>query len=346
MALSPELWFAYRFPFSPAARSIVRKTTVDWNKLEPELVREAYRQIGEALEPPKREPVNMPPTDAAVTFLQAFALAKVLLSFAGDNVWYEKFSRRIGARALGFLQADEKPEALVLQVLDDLGVGYERDDQNRFVLSATTYLSVALNDPNTRLVHQDVSSGKLGLSLNGIQRWLAQYGHARTFQSLPVDTSGLPTALHKLARDIKSRMNDRQRASAIARMPAGGGPLRPDFFPPCMADLFTRLSAGENLPHMARFDLAAFLFAAGNSLDATLSLFARAPNYSEKITRYQLERIEKLKLSAPNCAKIREHGFCPLSNCTIRNPVAYYRGQLRKAAAEKKGPMFVEESGA
>ncbi len=334
MALLPELWFAYRFPFSRTARELVKKNPVDFARIPTPLYKHAIRWLER---PPEKDAfVNIPPpSEQAILSIQSLALAKILVSLMNDPVFYEKPAGRLMEQTLYFLQHDPKPEAVALHLVADLDIRIEKTGDDRFTLPVAIFLSVATNDPATRLVNQSVDAGRVELSLNGLQRWLAQWAYQKTLASLPADTSDLPSELKKAAMEFRQRLTVRHRERVLASLPSGGA-VHPELFTPCMADLYARLAAGENLPHMARFDLASFLIAVHMPVDAVVQLFSHAPNFSEKITRYQVERIKTQGLSAPACAKVREHGYCPLPACAFKHPVSHYQREARRQAVVKR----------
>jgi len=107
------------------------------------------------------------------------------------------------------------------------------------------------------------------------------------------------------------------------------------WLPPCMRRLLERLKRGENLSHFERFALAAFLLnGLGMSVDEALSLFSSAPDFNERIARYQLEHVAGLRgsmkrYSPPSCARLKAEGVC-VSSCGVRNPVQFVKSRSRR----------------
>jgi len=118
----------------------------------------------------------------------------------------------------------------------------------------------------------------------------------------------------------------------------------PEALPPCMSKLIERLNSGENLSHHERFAVAAFLANVGLDPDSILEFFRRAPDFNEKIARYQIEHISGLRGSRKkylpyNCDKMKSLAMCPLldSYCEGgKNPLAVYKRNLKllKKSAE------------
>jgi len=116
--------------------------------------------------------------------------------------------------------------------------------------------------------------------------------------------------------------------------------------PPCIAALIDALGRGENLSHSARFALAAFmcsyLLMLGRSVeevvDEVAGLFRAAPDYDEKVTRYQVEHICGLRggmkrYAPPSCQWMKTNNLCT-TNCGAKNPIQLVRKRL---ARKKEG---------
>jgi DNA primase large subunit len=76
--------------------------------------------------------------------------------------------------------------------------------------------------------------------------------------------------------------------------------------------------------------LATFLLGRGQTVDDVAPLFKNAPDYNEKVTRYQLNQISgetgsNTKYSCPSCEKIKSNDLCFVtSDCDyIINPLQF-----------------------
>ena len=106
-------------------------------------------------------------------------------------------------------------------------------------------------------------------------------------------------------------------------------------YPPCVKHAIEVMDKGENLPHSGRFLLATYLLARGQTVDQIAPLFKNAPDYNERITRYQLEHIsgesgKGTKYQCPSCDKLKSESLCfATAECNgIINPVQF--GKRRK----------------
>src|SRR5207237_8382661 len=65
----------------------------------------------------------------------------------------------------------------------------------------------------------------------------------------------------------------------------------PEAMPPCVRHLIDSLDEGKNVQHMGRFTLASFLLNIGTGEEDVVRLFKPATDFSERMTRYQVEHI-------------------------------------------------------
>ena len=100
-----------------------------------------------------------------------------------------------------------------------------------------------------------------------------------------------------------------------------------------MKNILSAIQSGENVPHMGRFALVAYLHSLKLSTNDILKLFSSAPDYEEDKTRYQVEHItgdsSSTSYKAPGCDKMRTYGICPTDKMDdlckkIHHPLSYY----------------------
>lgn len=116
------------------------------------------------------------------------------------------------------------------------------------------------------------------------------------------------------------------------------GDVREEFFPPCIEDLIKLLRANEHLTHSQRFALATFLLNIGASVNYVIDLMRNAPDFNERVARYQIEHLAGLKgggkkYSMYKCANMKELGMC-VAECGVKSPIQYY---LRRVRSVKRG---------
>ncbi|MGI0049308.1 MAG: DNA primase, partial [Nitrososphaera sp.] len=103
----------------------------------------------------------------------------------------------------------------------------------------------------------------------------------------------------------------------------------------CVKHALEVMGKGENLPHSARVMLATYMLAIGKPVDEIVMMYENAPDFNEKITRYQVEHLagmkgSRTKYSVPSCDKLRNENLCfATADCDgIINPIQF--GRKRK----------------
>jgi len=106
--------------------------------------------------------------------------------------------------------------------------------------------------------------------------------------------------------------------------------VTPDRYPPCVIHALNMLQKGQNIPHYGRFLLTTYMVNIGKGVDEIMSLYPRAPDFDERITRYQVEHIAglrggRVKYRCPSCRTLVTHSFClKKKECDeIRNPLQF-----------------------
>jgi DNA primase large subunit len=133
----------------------------------------------------------------------------------------------------------------------------------------------------------------------------------------------LPQSIKLKADDLRVRLAARYERRLTAGVIA---------YPPCINHAIEVMKKGDNLPHSARVLLATYMLAIGKPIDEIVFMFENAPDFNEKITRYQVEHLAGMKgshtkYSVPSCEKIRNENLCfATAECdTLINPIQFGR---------------------
>jgi DNA primase large subunit len=265
----------------------------------------------------------------------AFPVAKILLSLHGKENLFGKFASMVASSALKHIEREKNAKEVLFELAKDLGINFSLAEEPFLVsVPVSGFLQIGFNDPSMKLVNQQARGGKVFLDENGFRKFVAEKIFSIVFSSLPVDTAEVPLPFRKLSKQLSSQLANAEMREFEFKF---AGKINPNFFPPCIAEMYAQILEGKNLPHLARFDLATFLAAIGLPTEQIIDLFRKTPNFSEKITRYQVERIagkRGTKYSPPSCAKLKEHGF-PCSRCNVKHPLQYYKRELSKESKKK-----------
>ncbi len=341
MPLISELQFAQRYPFTASAKRILRENNFSLDELPEETVKRASAMV---LSAAKNKPYFLKEisnsSDLLLQEILAFPIAKILVSLQKDNFLNEKFALMFSKSFLEYIALEKHPQETFFGIAEELGIEFEVLRGKDFFASVSlqSFLKIPFKHAALKLSNQSVSKGKVFLPEHLFLVFVSETVFAQIFFSLPVPLEGIPKNLKNSAMQLQQQLIVSQKRDFEFRL---SGKTNPNFFPSCMQKMYNDLLEGKNLQHSARFYIAAFLHSIGMHSGQIIQLFSKTPNYSEKMTRYQVERIAKQNLSAPACAKIKEAGFCPDPECGNRHPTGFYEKQFqlsKKAEAKNNLP--------
>ena len=134
----------------------------------------------------------------------------------------------------------------------------------------------------------------------------------------------------------------RQKAQKLIT-PVDLGDVDTSAFPPCILHFISDAKNGVNIPHMGRFAMVSFLNKVGMSEEDIMKIFSSVPDFSRKITEYQVKHIlgeiSGIKYTPPKCETLRSNHLCymdddPICNSpNMKHPLTYYK--IKKQAGKK-----------
>ncbi len=319
------LWMA-RYPFHPLTRErVFGQLQGSIEDLE-EFYSDAVSRLGRALAGEK--PVlDENPHRSLVVFYTTVLLVKYL-----DNWLVERrFVEYEAERAYNYLRMADTDE--ILKVFKGMGIDLKIVDK-RYGVYFRDYIQATRDlPPNWKMIYFPMERGYVYLnkkSLARIGKEIFKDEIIKTIESVESVPSSIGEAAKVLVEaysDILERL--RPQATSIQTRDV-------ERFPPCMKYLYANI--GKGLPHPGRFTIVTFLHKMGFTVDEIISLFARTPDFNERVTRYQVEHIlgmrgGKIKYDVPSCRKIKSFGFCfPDEICVkhrIRHPLTYVKKVAR-----------------
>ena len=228
----------------------------------------------------------------------------------------------------------------IFRIAEELGIEYE-DTGNGIAVPISHYLRPDLEKPADKLANQKVNGGFVYLDINHFKILIAMIAAQElktSIESIGLQMKDAPQNLKRAAEDLDKEFMQTTRAQFSK---SDFGAVAPEAFPPCMAKIYSELLSGVNVTHSGRFAIAAFLASIGMPAEKIIDAFRRTPNFSESVTRYQVERIAGVKgaaYSSPSCDKMRSYNLC-VANCPVSHPVQFYeleisRGKSPAAAAK------------
>ena len=339
-----ELASLAKYPFVHEASAFIRSEQVSLEDLLTERAYARARSIGrtrvfEALE--KGADAVRVAIDAGdqLSQLLAYPVARILVSALGDTYLIRRFALREAIAAEGLLEADS--DDTILHIAAQLPVDLRREDGGfRMYFADFLRCTSTMRDAPWKLINQPVDRGyvhlrrekALRLLRNAIQR------HIEQGLPLPVNDEILETFGSDL-REIRNLLEAKKATFKAQDI----GKVSITRFPPCMYNLLAQIQNHENVPHMGRFAIVAFLHHIGLSNEEIYRVFGDVPDFAADVTKYQIEHItgtsSPTEYTPPECSTMKSYGLCPGPDricLTIKHPLSYYRikGRERRPRGE------------
>ena len=231
----------------------------------------------------------------------------------------------------------------VRKVLEALEIGFVEVDDGRIGLHFSDYLKLVslIGDKNWALTLQDVKGGVVRLERDKAFRVLEEAFRFRLNRELPMRISEIHyPMIEREAERLAGLVKE-----ARARFEGMQGVLDEHAFPPCIKRLMEMTGKSENVPHMGRFTMVAFLHTIGYDKEGLISLFSRWPDFNISKSMYQIQHIigeiSGTEYTPPMCSTMKTYGICynPDKLCeTINHPLNYYRKRLRMSGKLPPAP--------
>jgi len=261
----------------------------------------------------------------------SFLLALIILKIVNITSASKKFALSEARRVERFLEMDLKNandpnlrDAILIKIFHDTLSIDVINKNNIYKIKVIDYLkrSMYFNDKYWKLINRDVYDGYVHLELDEIIRLVREEISMLIYDKVvKINIKNIPESIRNRANILREYLINDRRFKPFT--------YNDNLYPPCILNILKTLEDGNNPPHSARFLLATFMLSKGKNIDEVCSLFERAPDYNEKITRYQVEFLAGKKSSksynCPNCDKIASENLCfKDESCdNIKSPLQY-----------------------
>lgn len=324
-----------RYPFLNEAGEYLRQSGFGWDELErqdmADIIQRAAERVHAGVSGKVYDKLERYETEI-ITFLVTLILVKSI----GMEPVLKKYALAEARRAEKFLtedlkrQNEDQRQALLSKIFGDLfGLAISTTEDGRlFKVKVTDYLarSSHFHEQEWKMINRLVSNGHVYLGADEtvrlVRNELAVLINGRVHaMNLPV----LPKTIKEKADALRAELapHYEYRTHAVTE------------FPPCVKHAMEVMNRGENLPHSARLMLATYMLAIGKPVDEIVEMFKNAPDFNERITRYQVDHLagskgSRTKYSVPSCDKLRTENLCfATKDCDgIINPIQF--GRRRK----------------
>ena len=311
MFTTSQLQFAQRFPFSELAKKIVKENDFSLEELPQEVIDRAKVLVQQSFRKEESLTPTISSSNVLLNEISAFPVAKILVSLINKPYATERFSSFIADAAFRHLER-EKDELLV-ELASDLGIKFSLSERKDFFaeIKLMDFLQIDFLHDFMKLVNQKLEKGTVYLSRNDFGRFLRETIYKRLHESLPVPTQSVPLQLKNAAKDLEKQLII---ASGTFSFTAFAGKFSEKSLPPCMEEIYNDLLLGKNVSHIARYNIAVFMAAAGMKKEEIIQLYSKTPNWNEKVSFYQVNRLfdksGSPRLTPASCIKMKEYGFC------------------------------------
>lgn len=273
----------------------------------------------------------------------SFALTLLLLKVIGDRMLTRRFAVAFSKRTGVFMAGEENDK--LTYILDKLNLQLVKAVQTKYgydyKIKVFDYLNnIPEGKGSWKLVHRLVEKGWVYVSRHEAAR-LAEEA-LKTYienkiEEMKIEDVQLPDELYSLVEELSGEWGRRLKSIREAWTAAVRGSSE-EAFPPCITTILSNVKTGKNVPHSARFALASFLLSVGMNVEDVLSVFSSAPDFNEKIARYQVEHIAGRRGSGKKylpykCENMKTLGLC-VADCRVKHPLMYYWTTLRHKSKE------------
>ncbi len=289
--------------------------------------------------------------------LVSFILACIMVKASKIKALHRRFALSEAKRAEAFLVDDlrmcistnkDEMDRILNNIFNGvfaIEVIYSHD-YSTFMIKVEDYLKYAthFHDEYWRLINRVVHKGYVHLSTKDIVRLIRDEIYAliiRRLERINVEYDHLPEALKRRVNALKGMMLESDELSSKEYAIERKG------YPPCILNILKALEQGSNPSHTARVLLATYMLGLGKSVEDVCELFRNAPDYNERITRYQVEHLaglrgNRVRYSCPSCSKVANQGLCFKNDeCNnISNPLQFGRYSSRKRAMDMEGGVI------
>jgi DNA primase large subunit len=267
----------------------------------------------------------------------SYPLARMVAVCIGDSYFKKRYA--LGEAYHVYKHLLNEPTSFLLVVAQELNVSVQHNtEKNTIKIFFKDYLR---NAPTRyrewKMVNRGIGGGFLTISHKDLARILLESLRERINEELltrECDKSVYDTFSSDIQRFQNMLAMQKKKIEA-----APVGKVSIEKLPPCMKDILSAIQSGENVPHMGRFSLVAFLSSLKLSTNEILKLFSSAPDYQEDKTRYQVEHItgasSSTEYKCPGCDKMRTYGICPVDKMDdvckkVRHPLSYYSNKWKQ----------------
>jgi len=334
-----------KYPFIPQAAEHVRGLEHSITTLEgpeyAEILERAEQRIKEAIE---KKLVGFQ-RGKDETEILSFPIAVMMAAYTNDPSLKKRYALAEANRIYALLKEDEEQKLVDIAMFFNWKIKREniytknlQASTSGFSIDFASYLRNAriFHESEWKLINRPMRHGEVYLTKEKVARLLAEevkvYIEKKLFEKIDFVLSKPITErvekLRHLYASLRGKIREEETPTETVI----------DAFPPCIKRLHNTALAKQHLSHIERFTLTSFLLNSGMTVENVIECFRPTSDFSEKMTRYQVEHIaggrgSRTKYVPPRCDTLQTHGVCPGMDDTcrrrVKHPLHYYRRKLR-----------------
>ena len=269
--------------------------------------------------------------------LLSYPIARMISVCIGDIYFKRSYALSEAVHTYNYLINESNQNLIKIAEEFNFNINYN-SDSNKFYVFFTDYLKYApTRYSQWKMINRTMEDGFIILSSKEMARLIQEALRSRINQEL--DTRKCSKKIEESFKSeiFKFKKITEKHRKKIETVPLGKLDVKK--LPPCMKKILKSIQSGENVPHMGRFALVAFLNSIKLNTNEILQSFSSAPDFEEEKTRYQVEHItgksSSTSYTSPGCEKMRSYGICPTEQMDelckkYRHPLTYYKVKWRK----------------
>jgi len=337
-----ELSTLAKYPFLQETRHYIKENGPSVDELLHALPYERARIIGierldNALKNSDVGQRSLATDSDCIMEILSYPLARMVAVCIGDTFFKKRYA--LGEAYHSYKYLLNEPISFLLSVAKELRINVQQPpDEPTIKIFFKDYLRNApTRYKEWKMVNRDIGDGYIIISQKDLARILLESLREKINEELS------SRECEQTVTDVFS--SDIQRFQTMLSMQKKKSETTPvgkvsvEKLPPCMKTILSAIQSGENVPHMGRFALVAFLGSLKLSANDILKIFSTAPDYEEDKSRYQVEHItgqsSSTSYKCPGCEKMRTYGICPVDKMDmlckkVRHPLSYYSNKWRQ----------------
>ena len=326
-----------KYPFLPESGKFVQMQELSISNLvdgsNDNIINRAKERIIEAA---KRQEVSDKSYDYDVELL-SFPVSLMLVKAANIKHFIPQYSFAEAIRVEHLMEKEKNKDLVIFIFKTMLNIPIEEvsftsgSKLYEFRIPVVEYLkrSTKIHGEPWKLISKPVKQGYVYLNTHDLIRLIRdETSELIATKISDISIPKLPSQLEEILEEVRSYIpRPRPKLTIIS----------PSKYPPCVMKALDLIQNGKNLPHFGRFLMATYLLKTGKTVDDIVNYFSKAPDFNERITKYQVEHVSGLKggkisYNVPLCKTLQTHNFCfKTAECgTIKSPTQFGITRIKK----------------